>query len=180
MSDSLHLPGFSRPTWVSDQDDADALCARFGLFHDWLVVEARYSAWVRSDPRGVCLGPSALALRLTDGSREVLLLLSGVLQQGAGHTPDFISRGSVTIRAPDGAVEARFDEMVVRAEGLSWSEGEFSPASRLGPDVPVPNSRVTNSNEDGWVVCPVCSDAWRVAWTSQRCPTCGNVIVVRS
>lgn len=179
MTDGIHFPSFSPPSWIRDQAEADGLRHQFDLFHDWLLIEARSCAWVRSAPGGLSIGPPSLALRLTDGKKEVLLLFSAVLYQSLGHAHDFISRASITIRSRDGDVEARFDDMVVRGQGLSWSEGEFAPAPRLGPDVPTPDSHVADTDEAGWVLCPTCSDAWQTAWSSQRCPTCGNVIVLR-
>lgn len=162
---------------VQTAEDAQALLAGCGHFHDWFLLEVRSLSPVRFSNGGATFpaGGRSLALRLASGYKEVTLWLGDVSRFSMGSGPDAIQGAEITI-ATNGEVTIRLDDIVATARAAAWSDAPYTSSLKLGPALPIPDGTAWTALGGGWVQCPACGEAWQPRWEVELCPSCGSVV----
>ena len=176
----------SRYSWLSDSKqilhsrDVEFLLEEVDHFHDWFIDEVRGIAGFRFS-RGAATYPEGgwrLALRISDGEREVHLYLFNVIEFRLDGRPDALMEGSIQIKQHrnESVIEIRLDSAFIACEEVRWSIGEYKPVTAFGPEIMVPEAPDADWIDEEWVQCPYCANSWQPKWSAEKCNECERVL----
>lgn len=157
-------------------DAAERLLEDCGGLHDWFLLETRSVSLFRFESNGVVppSGGRAVWLRLSNGTRELVLAFEDVARLDLGREPDAIQVARFSFAA-NGDIQFTADDLVVTARAAWACSTSSTRVLKFGPAPWHQETPEASSLGDGWFGCSACGASWKADWDSEPCPNCGRI-----